>query len=293
MRHLLFIPITLALLLSLTGAFAQDAAYPYRPVFRNVVIDASKTDLRRTSHAPIFVIHETTTSAEWVEAHVNQPSYRASFHAFIPRDGSIELMVPPDRTAWTAGLSEFHENPQVQELDPERKIKVTPKAAGNEWDPGDSGGHTVNNFAYQVELESPPDGYDKGPGDTQLTHSGYTEAQYQSLAWLAVKSGIPKTRITTHYQVDTTGHKTDPRSFDWARFWEYYEAVRDRSQEIFLGIEDPAARMGPRVIKPAPAQARPKSRKRSVSRHRVRTHSAGRHASTRRTTAKRRRTRHR
>ncbi len=226
-------------------AFAQENP-PWafdEPAQEQITIDAHKYEPRKTSHQPILVIHETAQSAEWVASRVNAPGYAASFHAFIPRDGRIIWMVPPDRTAYTAGRSKFKEMP----WDPLRSRKVDPHDPLDEWDPSGYGTPTVNHFAFQVELESPPDGYwCREPvgkacinaGGQGLTHSGYTEAQYKSLAWIAVRLGIPRERITTHAQVDITGHKSDPRSFDWGMFWFCFEAVADRGQRIYLGIEN-------------------------------------------------------
>ena len=72
---------------------------------------------------------------------------------------------------------------------------------------------SVNNFAYHVSLESPSD----GRGNSR-THSGYTQAQYESLAWLMARTNIPDSRITTHRAVDRSGNRMDPRSFDSSRF---------------------------------------------------------------------------
>jgi hypothetical protein len=73
---------------------------------------------------------------------------------------------------------------------------------------------SVNNFAYHISLETPPDGYNE-----QLSHSGYSTAQYHSLAWLISHSGIENHRVTTHFAVDRLGERQDPRSFemDWLR----------------------------------------------------------------------------
>jgi N-acetyl-anhydromuramyl-L-alanine amidase AmpD len=66
----------------------------------------------------------------------------------------------------------------------------------------------VNNFAYHVSLETPGDGM-----NNSRSHSGYTQAQYTSLAWLLAQTTIPDNRITTHQAVDRSGSRMDPRSF--------------------------------------------------------------------------------
>lgn len=67
-----------------------------------------------------------------------------------------------------------------------------------------------------MSLVSPGDGAD---GEARR-HSGYTPEQYRSLAsqislWQA-RWGIPASRVVTHQEVDRSGTRRDPRSFDWA-----------------------------------------------------------------------------
>ncbi|MEB3336813.1 MAG: N-acetylmuramoyl-L-alanine amidase, partial [Leptolyngbyaceae bacterium] len=72
---------------------------------------------------------------------------------------------------------------------------------------------SVNNFAYHISLETPPDGMHNGS-----RHSGYTNAQYQSLGWLVAKTGVADDRLTTHKSVDRSGSRQDPRSFNTRKF---------------------------------------------------------------------------
>lgn len=235
--------VAMAFLLFRIISLNASAANIHQPLIQYMAIDPGKYESRKTDHEPILVIHETATSGAWVKQSVNLPHYRASYHAFIPRDGKIVFMVPPDKTAYTAGPSQFNEKLAAAGRG------VNPGHRANEYDASGYGSVTVNHFAYQVEMESPPDGYwcrEPAPrpgvcvdgGGRGPEHSGYTDKQYRALAWLAVKTGIPPARITTHSQVDTSGKKSDPRSFDWSRFWRLYKNVADRSQTIFLGIED-------------------------------------------------------
>jgi N-acetyl-anhydromuramyl-L-alanine amidase AmpD len=87
---------------------------------------------------------------------------------------------------------------------------------------------SVNNFAYHTSLESPADG--RG---NQARHSGYTEEQYQSLAWLLAHLPVPDDRITTHVAVDRSGNKRDPRSFDRAKMLDLLHGY-NRQFENFL-----------------------------------------------------------
>lgn len=159
-------------------------------------------------HNPLLVvIHETVGSAASAVGFFQTPHYRdaeqASYHTLIDLAGTIVYIVPPEKRAYGAGNSAF-EGPNGPEA-VTTKIGLPP---------------SVNNFAYHISLETPPDGFHNGS-----RHSGYTEAQYQSLAWLVAQTGVPADRITTHAAVDRSGERQDPRSFDRDRFvtqWHFY-----------------------------------------------------------------------
>jgi hypothetical protein len=145
---------------------------------------------------PIIVLHETVGSAQSVINYFRTPHYRdddqVSYHAMIRRNGTIVYMVPPDKRAFGAGNSIFN-SAGLNE-----SVKTNPKFPGS-----------VNNFAYHISLETPSDGM-----NNYRTHSGYTQAQYDSTAWLVAKTGVPDNRITTHKAVDRSRSRQDPRSFD-------------------------------------------------------------------------------
>lgn len=148
----------------------------------------------------IVVLHETVGSATsaintFLNTHTNDND-QVSYHSLITRDGTIVYLVPPEMRAFGAGNSVFEgaNGPETVRLDP-----VLPPS--------------VNNFAYHASLESPSDGRGNG-----ASHSGYTDAQYRSLAWLIAQTTIPDDRITTHRAVDRSGNRRDPRSFDVERF---------------------------------------------------------------------------
>jgi N-acetylmuramoyl-L-alanine amidase len=149
---------------------------------------------------PILVLHETVGSAEgtigfFQTAHPDDDD-QVSYHALIKLDGTIVYLVPPDQRAFGAGNSVF-ESAQGREA-----VQTNP-----DFPP------SVNNFAYHISLVTPPDGR-----NNRLSHSGYTQLQYQSLAWLVAKTGIPPARMTTHKDVDRSRQRMDPRSFDQAYF---------------------------------------------------------------------------
>ncbi len=152
------------------------------------------------TQTPIIVLHETVYSADsavnyFQTPHSNEDD-QASYHTLIRLDGTIVYIVPPEKRAYGAGNSVF-EGPNGPE---------TAKTHA-QYPP------SVNNFAYHISLETPFDGENDGE-----THSGYTEAQYRSLAWLVAQSSVPDDRITTHRAIDRSESRIDPRSFEFERF---------------------------------------------------------------------------
>lgn len=154
-------------------------------------------------HPPIVVLHETTDSVmsainTFKTAHDND-SNQVSYHALISLDGTIIYLVPADKRAFGAGDSVFESNRGME------TVKTNPDLPSS-----------VNNFAYHISLETPPDG--RGQNSQNEDHSGYTDNQYKSLAWLLALSNIPDHRITTHKNVDRSAQRIDPRSFDFDKF---------------------------------------------------------------------------
>ena len=148
----------------------------------------------------IAVMHETVGSAQsalnlFQTYHPNDND-QVSYHTLIGRDGTIYYIVPPEKRAYGAGNSIFN-GPNGPET-----VTTNPAFPSS-----------VNNFAYHVSLETPSDGRGNGPN-----HSGYTQSQYESLAWLIAQSSIPESRLTTHKAVDRSGSRQDPRTFDTNRF---------------------------------------------------------------------------
>ncbi|MDB9306463.1 peptidoglycan recognition family protein [Nodularia spumigena CS-591/12] len=163
------------------------------------------------NNQPIIVLHETAESAasavNFFQTHNADDNVQASYHALIQLDGTIVYLVPPDKRAYGAANSVF-ESPNGVET-----VTTNPNLASS-----------VNNFAYHVSLETPPD----GRGNNLLkSHSGYTELQYNSLAWLIAQSQVPDYRITTHEAVDRSGQKSDPISFDGNKFLRLLHTYRE------------------------------------------------------------------
>ncbi len=148
----------------------------------------------------IVVLHETVGSVQSALNTFQTPHLRdedqVSYHTLIGADGTVIYVVPPEQRAFGAGDSAF------KTASGEEAVVTNPGFPSS-----------VNNFAYHVSLESPPDGQNNGAA----THSGYTEAQYRSLAWLLSRTTIPDERITTHQAVDRSGSRIDPRAFDRER----------------------------------------------------------------------------
>ncbi|MGF1459809.1 MAG: peptidoglycan recognition family protein [Leptolyngbyaceae cyanobacterium] len=159
----------------------------------------------------IAVMHETVGSAQsalnlFQTYHPNDND-QVSYHTLIGRDGTIYYIVPPEKRAYGAGNSVFN-GPNGPET-----VTTNPAFPSS-----------VNNFAYHVSLETPSDGRGNGPN-----HSGYTQAQYESLAWLIAQSSIPDNRLTTHKAVDRSGSRQDPRSFDSGRFFTLLRRYPNRA----------------------------------------------------------------
>ncbi|WP_250123256.1 peptidoglycan recognition family protein [Chroococcidiopsis sp. CCMEE 29] len=161
---------------------------------------------------PIIVLHETVGSATSAINHFQTPhpneKEQASYHTLIKRDGTVIYIVPPEKRAFGAGNSVFIGSNGVVEA-----VKTHPYLPPS-----------VNNFAYHTSLETPPDGRNH-----KRRHSGYTEAQYQSLAWLIAQSRVPDQRITTHKAVDRSGARIDPRSFNVSKFFGLLHSYRRAS----------------------------------------------------------------
>ena len=165
---------------------------------------------------PVIVLHETVIPGWKTVKFFQTPHYdgasQASYHALVKRDGTIFYLVPPDKRAFGAGNSTFY-GPSGPETT--KTTRIFPPS--------------VNNFAYHVSLETPPDGANNGN-----THSGYSDAQYASLAWLISKTGVPENRITTHKGVDRSGSRKDPRSFDKQKFSRLLRLI-PKTNEIAIG----------------------------------------------------------
>ncbi|MCY7334376.1 MAG: peptidoglycan recognition protein family protein [Pseudanabaena sp. CAN_BIN31] len=168
------------------------------------------------NYSPIIVLHETVGSMNSVinffQSFQTNEDNQASYHTLIAIDGTIIYFVPPDKRAFGAGNSVF-----VSSLGKEA-VQTNPRYSSS-----------VNNFAYHISLETPEDGMNDG-----YTHSGYTEAQYQSLAWLVAKTDVPLERITTHKDVDLSGTRIDPRSFN-SNLFQKLLSEYSRTKEIFIG----------------------------------------------------------
>lgn len=161
------------------------------------------------NNQPIIVFHETAGSAlgaiEFFQTPHPDENVQVSYHTLIELDGTIVYIVPPDKRAFGAGNSVFDSDKGKE------SVKTNPKFAPS-----------VNNFAYHISLETPQDGWN----NQNPTHSGYTEEQYNILAWFIAQSNVLDHRITTHRQVDRSGQKVDPRSFDFPKFLNLLHTYR-------------------------------------------------------------------
>ena len=196
-----------------TTAFSQ-----YTPNFAQVKVDPSNYGDRYTAdvngvifnHQPIIVIHETSNSTSsainFFQTPHDDENVQASYHAIITLEGKVIYLVPPEKRAFGAGNSVFKGANGVE------TVQTNPHLPPS-----------VNNFAYHVSLETPPDAW--GKNDIQ-EHTGYRESQYNSLAWLIAQSQVPDDRITTHKAVDVAGRKVDPLSFNFDNFFKKLHSFR-------------------------------------------------------------------
>lgn len=195
-----------------TQAFEQyQPKYVVAAIHPSNYGDRYRTDVNGNivNNQPLAVLHETVGSARsaintFRTAH-SEDSQQVSYHALITLDGTIIYLVPSEKRAFGAGNSVF-ESSMGKET-----VQTNPKLPPS-----------VNNFAYHISLETPPD----GRRANNSYHSGYTESQYKSLAWLLALSSIPDDRITTHKDVDLSGHRIDPRSFDFDKFFKILHTYR-------------------------------------------------------------------
>lgn len=162
------------------------------------------------SNQPLIVLHETVSSAASTIIFFQTPHYdeskQASYHALIKLDGTVVYLVPPEFRAFGAGNSSF------DSASGSEAVKTHPIFPPS-----------VNNFAYHVALETPANGRNNA-----RRHSGYTEEQYRSLAWLIAQSSVPDSRITTHRTVDRSGTRIDPRSFNLNKFLQILRVYRQQ-----------------------------------------------------------------
>lgn len=155
---------------------------------------------RRLGSSPrLVVIHETVmgekdTISMFKTNHPND-SDQVSYHMLVARDGRLIRVVPDENRAYGAGMSHFMGS----------TFRAKKDSAGS-----------INNVTLHISLVS-PSGFEQSD-----SHTGYTEAQYTSLAkqileW-QMQYGIPMSRVTTHYAVDRSHSRYDPRSFHWDKF---------------------------------------------------------------------------
>lgn len=205
-----------------TGRYRTTEAFArYKPRYEVAAVDPSNYGDRYTKdvngvpviNQPIIVLHETGYSADSAINFFQNPhedeSVQASYHTLIKLDGTVVYLVPPDKRAFGAANSVF------ESINGPETVQTNPNLPPS-----------VNNFAYHISLETPPD----GRGDNYIkAHSGYSQEQYHSLAWLIAQSQIPEDRITTHREVDRSNQKIDPVSFDFDKFLNFLNTYRQIS----------------------------------------------------------------
>jgi len=174
---------------------------PWPEAFRVVEHAVRNVSDRRGAAVDCIVIHDTETlSVASVLHHFDNPEAQASAHFLIDRDGTTYALVPIEKKAWHAGVSQL----------------------GTRKD--------VNQFSIGIELMD-VDQADVVPPIT------YTDAQLTTLLALTIdlvtRYVIPLERIVGHADVALPpGRKTDPgRDFPWIDFRAAvdYHAARRRA----------------------------------------------------------------
>jgi len=195
-----------------TRAFAE-----YQPKYKVILAHETNYGDRYTKDADdnilynqaLVVLHETVGSARSAINLFKTPHYKdseqVSYHTLITLDGRVVYIVPPEKRAFGAGNSAFNSSSGIEAV--RTNAKLAP---------------SVNNFAYHISLETPADGR-----NNHSYHSGYSDEQYKSLAWLLAQSNVPDERITTHRDVDLSGHRFDPRTFELDRLLEILHTYRE------------------------------------------------------------------
>ena len=183
------------------------------PVEKEALADPTNFGLRDSadylgrkllSRPKIIVIHETVMGEKdtiaLFQTHHPRDEDQASYHMLIGRDGRLVRIVPDEKRAYGAGMSHFMGS----------TLRTKKGSLGS-----------INNIALHISLVS-PSGYHNSD-----SHSGYTQEQYSTLAaqvlnW-QIRYGIPMSRVTTHYAVDRSHSRYDPRSFHWDKFDAFHQ----------------------------------------------------------------------
>lgn len=201
---------------STEGLEGQQTKPDYKPKEEKAkVAEENYGDRTQTGFKPLIVLHETIGNAISVNNLFQNPKAQVSYHVMIKLDGTLVYFTDPKKRAFGASPSQFNGEFETRKRDDGKVVR------------------SVNSFAYHISFETPLDG--QGINGAKANHSGFTQPQYNSLAWLTAKTGVPLERITTHQFVDIGQGKQDPRSFDRAKFeklWNNYP----KSKEIWFGI---------------------------------------------------------
>lgn len=182
------------------------------------------TDGRKLPAKPsIIVLHETVISADetiklFQKNHPNDAD-QASYHKLIENNGTQTTLVEDSKRAYGAGMSHYGGY----------TLRSTKESPGS-----------INNIALHVSLESPS----KQLSDSW--HEGYSTQQYKSLAatvllWQMIY-GIPMANVTTHYAVDRSHSRYDPRNFRWDLFDKYHSEYARRCAADELAFNSSGAK---------------------------------------------------
>jgi len=161
---------------------AQPAVIPIVPLAYAYVPSPNCDDRPPNATVNCIVLHATVEPT--TEGTMNiflTPTRRVSAHFVVGRDGRVVQMVPVEKRAWHAGISEL------------------------------DGVRSVNDYSVGIEMVNLNDGKDPYP-EAQL------QAVAGLIRFLRSYYTIPDARIVSHAQIALPqGRKSDPAGFDFDR----------------------------------------------------------------------------
>ncbi len=169
-------------ILLLGGAYALRRILTLMPLPYSFVPSPNFDDRSPGAKIDCLVIHATVEpTTEGTMQIFLTPSRKVSAHFVVGRDGRVVQMVPVEKRAWHAGLSELE------------------------------GARGLNDFSVGIEMVNLNDGKDPYPVEQMEAVAGI-------IRLLRSRYDIPDSRIVSHAQIALpAGRKNDPVGFDFEK----------------------------------------------------------------------------